>query len=745
MKRIVLSFLLTLTVFVSSWGADSGWYLYLYSEANGLNGDAGQFKTTANDNVLLLENFDLTASGINFCVHNSGWSQIYGWDAAAVSTVGETVTLATTTQATGWLSIPAGTYDVTFNLATLTICFDGHGSTDLAISYTTYPDGHALATVSDYLRGGDISMLNYVEDLGAKFYDANGNERDALDILAENGVNIVRLRLYNEPGNAVSYKVNNTTYNYALPAGYLDEDDILKLARRAKAHNMKIELTFHYSDFWTNGEMQFKPKAWEDYTFNELKSVVHDYTYNFLQRMNAQGTAPDYVSLGNEIQGGLLFGYYTSDKAQVNAVNGYCDNMANVAALLAEGSSAVRSACPQSKVVIHLTLSEAVTSNTYQWFFDAMKQYALDYDVIGASYYPYWTNQRPSMLTDLANTMYQRYGKDLLVMETGYSWTQYRPSGRYGSNYEGQLHLNGTPYNEATQAGQKAFIEELQSVVKANNHILGYLYWDPVMVEQKVGDSWIQTTWAMKKSGGQWWQDGNTVGNTTWFDYDGKALPVLEAVAEDKHTVPSEVTIDGTTYTVEQQPPYILNMSAVGYSTFYDTDARLNPEGLTTYTAKSAIANRIELEAIDQSVIPAETAVLLKGDEGTYYLWSRSGGLTVDENLFYGSVIEQEIAAPAGNYHYYKLANDSEHGLGWYWGAADGGVFTNGAHKAYLALPQGSAARSFIPLFGEESTRVKYTESTGDNLDAIYNLHGQRTTCPSKGLCIKNGKKVIIK
>ena len=393
----------------------------------------------------------------------------------------------------------------------------------------------------DYLRGGDISMLNYVKSFGAKFYDSIGTERDALDIMKDNGVNIVRLRLYNNPGNEVSYTVDATTYNYKLPAGYLNESDVLDLARRAKSKGMNIELTFHYSDFWTNGEMQFKPSDWEGYTFDQLKTAVYDYTYGFLQKMNAQGTAPDYVSLGNEIQAGLLFGH----SSNVDAVNGYCDNMSNVAALLAEGSKAVRDASPKAKVVIHLTLSQDINTETYNWFFDAMHSNNLDYDVIGTSYYPYWTDQRPTILTSLANTMYSRYGKELLIMEAGYSWTQYRPSGRYGGNYEGQLHLNGSAYNEASKEGQKIFMQELQAVIKDNKHILGYIYWDPMMVEQKVKGKWIETTWAFKKSGNNWWQDGNVVGNATWFDYEGKALPVFEAIKEDAKTLRGDVNEDG--------------------------------------------------------------------------------------------------------------------------------------------------------------------------------------------------------
>ena len=88
-------------------------------------------------------------------------------------------------------------------------------------------------------------------------------------------------------------------------------------------------------------------------------------------------------------------------------------------------------------------------------------------------------------------------------------------------------------------------MQELQAVIKDSSHILGYLYWDPMMVEQKVKGKWIETTWAFKKSGNNWWQDGNVVGNTTWFDYEGKALPVFEAIKEDVKPIRGDVNEDG--------------------------------------------------------------------------------------------------------------------------------------------------------------------------------------------------------
>ena len=704
--------------------------------------DEQKFTQSSTDESVFTYEFTATGSSINFCITEAGWKHKYVCN-QTLSSLDTAYDLLLSTAPSAWNNAycegltNGNTYKLTWNKSThkLTISDISIDVLPNNITYTTYPDGHAVA--NDYLRGGDISMLNYVESFGAKFYDANGTKKDALDIMQENGVNFARIRLYNNPGEEVTYSGNT----YKLPAGYCNEADVLNLARRAKAHNMKIELTFHYSDFWTNGENQFKPKGWEGYSFEELKTAVYDYTKQFLQKMTAQGTSPEYVSLGNEIQSGMLFG----NNQNVNTVN--AQSQESMAEIFAEGSKAVREVCPNAKVVIHLTLNKNWGLSRYRTFFTTMKNKGLDYDVIGASYYPYWTDQAPSMLNDLADGLYSSFQKPLLVMEVGYSWTQYRPSGRNGGNYEGQLHLNGTPYNEASKSGQKRFMQEVQNVIKGNDHIIGYLYWDPMMIDQEVNSSWIETTWAFKKSGGNWWQDGNVVSNTTWFDYEGKALPVFEAIAEDAASVQDNVTIGNVSYTVETEEPYTLTIGDTGYATFYDVQAREIPEGLTAYTVQSKTDNKIELTQYVGSNIPTTTGVIFQGSQGTYYLWPRyDGNSSVSGNMLYGTASEQTITTPSGSYYYYKLAKDNINGLGWYWGTADGGVFTNGAHKAYLALEQTVAgSRSFIG-FGDGTTVIESLVKKAEFNDGMYyNLQGQRVDNPTKGLYIVNGKKIFIK
>ena len=339
------------------------------------------------------------------------------------------------------------------------------------------------------LIGGDISELSYVEQNGGKYY-WKGQAGDCVEILKKGGFNIVRLRLYNDPGNPAF------SPSKRLPAGIQNEADILSLARRAKAAGMQIELTFHYSDYWTNGETQTKPHEWASLGFAALKQAVYDYTRQVLQDMAAQKTLPEFVSLGNETQSGLLY------------PDGKYDRMVQLTQLYNAGAKAVREAAPGSRIIIHL--DDGGNVDKYTWYFDEMKKYGVDYDVIGTSYYPYWTGKTVEEFSDFAVKVLDRYpDKQMMVMETGYAWNKTRPNG-----YPGQLKDNG-PYKDISPAGQKAFMTRLIDAIRANERILGVLYWDPVFIEVP-GIGWELGA-------------GNVVSNTTLFDFDGNALEVFEA------------------------------------------------------------------------------------------------------------------------------------------------------------------------------------------------------------------------
>jgi arabinogalactan endo-1,4-beta-galactosidase len=336
----------------------------------------------------------------------------------------------------------------------------------------------------ELLKGGDVSELTYVEQGGGVYYETNGVATPCLQILKNHGCNIVRLRLYNDPSPA----------NSDLPQGIQSPTNILDLARQAQALGFQIELTFYYSDGWANNV----PRAWTNDTFVQLTNAVYNFTTNFMTEMQAQGTAPQFVSLGNEINtSGLLLPF------------GNTTNWPQLAQLLKIGYAGVKAVSPSTRVILHMN---TVNAGTVTYFLNQALADGVPWDITGCSYYPFWTDLTAEQARDQIDTLYSTYNKPVLVMETGYNWNTNTCSG-----YPGQLSNDGPEPFPSTPTGQKEFMLNCFNAIKLVNcgECLGDLYWDPVF---------ICVT-------GEGWELGrpNVVGNTTVFDFHGNALPVLDA------------------------------------------------------------------------------------------------------------------------------------------------------------------------------------------------------------------------
>lgn len=372
------------------------------------------------------------------------------------------------------------------------------------------------------LKGGDLTELNYVESTGAVFYDQDGNPRDPFHILAENGFNFARLRIYNKTGRDSSHKYEDGSEFY-LPDGYQNKEDMLKLAKRAKDVNMQIELTLHYSDWWTNGLVHDIPVEWEEAikgldeeeAVSKLEGFVYDFTYDVMKSLKDQGTLPEYISLGNEMQGGLLYPF------------GKVDNMETLAKFLNAGAKAVRDVSDTTKIILHL--DEAGDNNRYYKLLDGCEEYNVDYDIIGPSYYPYWTRNSVEQIIPWCNDLYAKYGKKIIFMETGYNWNPTVPDG----SKPGQLVDNGNESHASTPQGQKEFMDELFNGMRNadDNCIVGDLYWDPIMINHE-GIGWAIAKGAAD-DGSEDIVDENVVSNTTLFDFNGKALKSLNSYKDN--------------------------------------------------------------------------------------------------------------------------------------------------------------------------------------------------------------------
>ena len=103
-----------------------------------------------------------------------------------------------------------------------------------------------IAPIANYddasIRGMDISSVLVEEASGVKYYNANGEEEDLFKILADNGVNYIRVRVWNDP-----FDDNGNGYG----GGNNDAKAAAEIGKRAAAEGMKLNVDFHYSDFRT--------------------------------------------------------------------------------------------------------------------------------------------------------------------------------------------------------------------------------------------------------------------------------------------------------------------------------------------------------------------------------------------------------------------------------------------------------------------------------------------------------------
>ena len=242
------------------------------------------------------------------------------------------------------------------------------------------------------MLGADISFLPQLEDRGIKFSE-NGVEKDAIQILKEHGFNYVRLRIFNNPARDSGYSPGK---------GFCDLPHTLQMAKRVKAAGMKLLLDFHYSDYWADPGKQYKPAAWRNLNFTDLKQALHDYTKEVITALKDQGTTPDMVQIGNEINHGIVW------------PEGYVSNIDSLAQLIKAGTAAVKSVDPTIIMMLHIALGGQNEESVF--FIDQMLSHGVHFDVIGQSYYPKWHGTLDDLQNNL-NDLVRRYGRDVILVE----------------------------------------------------------------------------------------------------------------------------------------------------------------------------------------------------------------------------------------------------------------------------------------------------------------------------------------
>ncbi|PMD57552.1 glycoside hydrolase family 53 protein [Hyaloscypha bicolor E] len=296
-------------------------------------------------------------------------------------------------------------------------------------------------------KGVDWSSLLIEEAAGYSY--KSGTTQPLETILKSSGVNTVRQRLWVNPTGGTC----NLDYN-------------IKLAKRAKAAGLGIYLDLHLSDTWADPSHQAAPSGWPS-NINDLSWALYNHTLLVSNAFAAASLTPSIISIGNEITAGLLWPL------------GSTSSYANIARLLHYASAGIKdsSLSPQPKIMIHI--DNGWNWDTQNYFYTTVLSQgtlsASDFDIMGVSYYPFFSAQATlanlkSSLTNMAST----WGKELVVAETNWPVSCPYPSYAFPSD---------TASIPKSVAGQTMWVKDVAGVVAGVNGGSGLFYWEPAWIQ----------------------------------------------------------------------------------------------------------------------------------------------------------------------------------------------------------------------------------------------------------------------
>lgn len=364
----------------------------------------------------------------------------------------------------------------------------------------------------DFIKGMDISSVIAEEESGVVYRNENGEEEDLFKILADSGVNYIRVRVWNDP-----YDEEGNGYG----GGNCDVDKAVTIGKRASEYGMKLLVDFHYSDFWADPNKQYCPKAWKGTSASEKAELLYDFTTESLTKIIKGGADVGMVQIGNEINPGMSSVYSESE----------------IMELLKSGSKAVREVASKNKADIKIAVHYTEIDNFDDTVNRAQKleDYSVDYDVFGVSYYPFWHGTMDNM-TAVLSEIKEKFGKDTCVLETSYPYTG-EDGDASGNSVSEEDCLEEYPVSVQGQA--TAVRDVIAHASDAGS--LGVFYWEGAWIPvgsqyesnskiwEQYGSGWASSFAGSydPKDAGQYY-GGSSWDNQAFFDFEGQKLASLD-------------------------------------------------------------------------------------------------------------------------------------------------------------------------------------------------------------------------
>ena len=477
------------------------------------------------------------------------------------------------------------------------------------------------------IQGMDISSYVALKNAGVKFYDNNGKEASLLKVLHDNGINYIRIRIWNDPKNE-----KGETYG----GGGNDVETGLKIAKEASQYGMKILLDFHYSDFWADPAQQIIPKAWEVDKDNpeKMSENVYEFTKDTVIKFQEAGAEVGMVQVGNEITNGMLGILVDRDKGGYwKDVWGDTQKSQTINSYLSAGSRAVRETAPKALIALQL---ETPNVTKYQAIMDTWERDGIDYDVLGSSYYPFWSTEQKANTPDTLKKV-QEYaasrGKLFVVTETAWANSLQDADGTPNTIGESA----DTSAYEVGPQGQVAMLTELYNTVLSQDNGLGAFYWEGAWLpvrpgwtnweyNKKIADEY-GTGWASVGANGYFseykmYYNGEPAwGGTSWDNqglFDDRGYP-LDSLRFYKDAVSSDTKYSRVVITLCDKANNVIDYRVIkvkkGENVTYtlpDISGYTKTENTLQISGTGEELTRISAAVYDKIVIPKQQVISAK-------------------------------------------------------------------------------------------------------------------------------------
>lgn len=369
--------------------------------------------------------------------------------------------------------------------------------------------------VDDFWFGVDVSTVMAEEESGVVYYNEDGEEQDLFRTLKENGVNAVRIRVWNDPWDA---------QGHSYGGGHNDLATAIAIGQRATSYGMEVLIDFHYSDFWADPAKQMAPKAWAEMSTDEKADALYAYTKESLNTLLDAGVNVTAVQIGNETTTGI------------SGVK----NWDGRTKLFQAGCTAVREVSAERGqdmlIAIHFTNPE--NSTEYLKYAQILDSVSVDYDIFASSYYPYWhgtLDNLTSVLSEISTT----YNKKVMVAEVSYAYTM--ENGDFSGNSISEESVCVLPYSISVQGQADCVRDVVAAVAAVGESGIGVFYWEPAWIPVP-GNSYEECSVLWEAHGSGWassyaaeydpddagvYYGGSAWDNQAMFDFTGHPLASL--------------------------------------------------------------------------------------------------------------------------------------------------------------------------------------------------------------------------